>query len=169
MQNKNNNVIEHEVKALETIYSQISSFDQKASILLSVLGILFGLSITLMDYVKTAEGDIRKFPLILLLCFWASISLSIFFSILVIIPRKKSKEFVGKGSLYYYHDLVTMSLKDFLLLCENSMSIDTLYCQIKEISKICKIKHKMLILSILFLIPTAATFFVFVYSVGFLG
>ena len=84
----------NEIKELlNGIYSQIASFDNKAAVLISIIGIVFALSFDALDIFKSITmmlADLklwREFNYIMLGVYCLSFVLSIIFFILVIIPR----------------------------------------------------------------------------------
>lgn len=156
MDEKKNKVtsIQNDKEILSGILAQINSFDSKAGILISVIGIIFGLSLSLLANFKeysTCKPKLIAFALIYIL-FVISSLISITFSVLVIIPRE-SKE---KNNVNYYMDLCEMNYDNFK---SNSNSFYTdesiFFNQIKTNAKICKKKHRFLRYSILSMIPCA--------------
>ena len=156
------NIIDNENKALEILYNQISSFDSKASILISVLGIFFGLSISMLELIDFVCDLIGIISIIVLMLFWISLTLSILFSILVVMPRKRSKNNMVNKSLTYYSDLENMDLAEFTEISDKKKTIIVLFEQVKTNAQICTTKHKMFVISIKFLIPVAIFFFSFI-------
>lgn len=87
------NNIQNDNEILNGILAQINSFDSKAGILISVIGIVFGLSLTLLSNFKEYKDCLPKltaFATVYLL-FVISSLIAIVFSVLVILPRE-SKE-----------------------------------------------------------------------------
>lgn len=147
----------HEI--LSGISNQISSFDNKASILISAIGILFALSLSFLD-VFCEEKFLLKSPIfktfyyILFILFIFNTIIVIGSYILVIIPRKK----IGnKKYANYYNDIAELDIDDhekYDDLLENYTKNDKLLTeQIIINSKICKNKHKFLKIGIISLIP----------------
>ena len=147
----------HEI--LSGISNQISSFDNKASILISAIGILFALSLSFLD-VFCEEKFLLKSPIfktfyyILFILFIFNTIIVIGSYILVIIPRKK----IGnKKYANYYNDIAELNIDDhekYDYLLENYTKNDKLLTeQIIINSKICKNKHKFLKNGIISLIP----------------
>ena len=147
----------HEI--LSGISNQISSFDNKASILISAIGILFALSLSFLD-VFCEEEFLLKSPIfktfyyILFILFILNTIIVIGSYILVIIPRKK----IGnKKYANYYNDIAELDIddhKDYDDLLEDYTKNDILLTeQIIINSKICKNKHKFLKIGIISLIP----------------
>lgn len=144
---------------LSGINYQISSFDNKASILISAIGIVFALSLSFLD-VFCEEEFLLKSPIfktfyyILFILFIFNTIIVIGSYILVIIPRKK----IGnKKYANYYNDIAELDIddhKDYDDLLENYTKNDKLLTeQIIINSKICKNKHKFLKIGIISLIP----------------
>lgn len=81
--------IQNDKEILNGILTQINSFDSKAGILISVIGIVFGLSLTLLTNFKeysACEQKLIAFAIIYIL-FVISSLITITFSVLVIFPR----------------------------------------------------------------------------------
>lgn len=145
--------IQNDKEILNGILAQINSFDSKAGILISVIGIIFGLSLSLLTNFKeysTCKPKLIAFALIYIL-FVISSLISITFSVLVIVPRESKEK---KNNVNYYMDLCEMNYDDFK---SNSNSFYTdesiFFNQIKTNAKICKKKHRFLRYSILSMIP----------------
>lgn len=154
-ESKNKN-IENNKGILSGVLNQINSFDNKASILITVMGIIFGLSLTFLERYKDLEGcDCIKFcfKLIYILYVFSSL-LSIIFSLFVIFPRINKKQ--KPVNVNYYIDLCGMDYKNFK---ENSDDFfnneETFFNQIKSNANVCKKKHKYLRISIFCMIPTS--------------
>lgn len=145
--------IQNDKEILNGVLAQINSFDTKAGILISVIGIVFGLSLTLLSNFKEYEcckPKLISFAVVYLL-FVISSLITITFSVLVILPRA-SKE--NKINVNYYMDLCEMDYPNFK---DNSMAFysdeSIFFNQIQTNAKICKKKHKFLRLSIISMIP----------------
>ena len=124
---------------LNGIYAQISSFDSKAGILISVVSILLAISLSLIDVLTSIDKDkILPFSIVYGL-FLVSAIVTIIFSILVVIPRNTSKKLKGdKVNVNYYKDLTSMdynSFKENKILFYNNEEI--LFNQIKTNAEIC--------------------------------
>ena len=149
---------------LQNIYNQINSFDNKASILISVIGILFGLSfsfLNVLDKVISNENDLTlsiktgEYIIFSITYIYSIVNaiLSIFFALLVIIPRKHNR---GEKYINYYNDLKNMSYEDFLKKGDEFVfNNKKLFEQININSKICSKKHFYLKASIISLGPYA--------------
>ena len=145
--------IQNDKEILNGVLAQIHSFDSKAGILISVIGIVFGLSLTLLGSFKEFKDCLPKlsaFAIVYLLFVMSSLS-AIVFSVLVILPRGSKEK---KNNVNYYMDLCEMDYCDFK---NNSKSFYTdesiFFNQIQTNAKICKKKHKFLRLSIMSMIP----------------
>ena len=143
---------------INTIKEQIDKFDSKANILIAIVGIVFAVSLSMLEVFRqlTKNGLVGavKIRYILLLVFtilyFISFAVEMAFLLLVIYPRKKkSSDF---KSLSYYMDVDNMTDEE---LCkrindDNEMpEID----QLKVNAKICTQKHRFLVKSIWTLIP----------------
>jgi hypothetical protein len=155
---------------LSSIKEQINSFDNKAEILLAVIGVLFGLSITAitsLDQVSDAAKGSGYFIWFLVFAslFAASSIFSVTLTLLVIYPRKKKKptEF---DSCYYMdiamnHERFSQAIKDPI---DNDSSVER---QIIANADVCAKKHKFFAASVWSLVPFAVflllelSFFVF--------
>ena len=147
----------HEI--LSGISNQISSFDNKASILISAIGILFALSLSFLDVFCEEKfllksQNFKTFYYILFILFIINTIVVIGSYILVIIPRKK----IGnKKYANYYNDIAELDIDNhekYDDLLENYTKNDKLLTeQIIINSKICKNKHKFLKIGIISLIP----------------
>lgn len=153
----NKNEQKHEI--LSGISNQISSFDNKASILISAIGIVFALSLSFLDvfcdedFLLKSQNFIIVYYILFIL-FIINTIIVIGSYILVIIPRKK----IGnKKYANYYNDIAELDIndhKDYDDLLEDYTKNDILLTeQIIINSKICKIKHTFLKVGIISLIP----------------
>ena len=94
---------------LNGIYNQIASFDNKAAVLISIIGIVFALSFDALDIFKSITimlDDLklwREFNYIMLGVYCLSFILSIIFFILVIVPRSHKSPNIH---INYYKDIV---------------------------------------------------------------
>ena len=155
---------------LEGIYGQIASFDNKASILISVIGIVFALSLSFLDIFSTknfAETTLCKRIVYysLFIIFILNTFASIFSYIMVIIPRIK------KGTnkyANYYKDASNYNIDDngvaeYNNIFDSYNNDDNLITkQIIINSKICAKKHNWLRNGIISLIPFSILLFVLI-------
>jgi hypothetical protein len=147
--------IEAKDDILANIRSQIESFDHKAEILLAVIGVLFGLSITAITSLSQLSEGTKKsgyftYFLVFAALFAVSSVLSIVLTLLVIYPRKKNSQ--SFDSCYYLdiannHERFAQSIKD---LTYNDASAER---QIVANADICAKKHRCFVASIWSLIP----------------
>ncbi len=72
-QNKFKELNEQKRRSLEILLAQIASFDNKASIIVSILGIVFALSFTVIETVSTKVGDMKIYIFISFVLFLISI------------------------------------------------------------------------------------------------
>lgn len=155
MEEKENykDTIQNDKEILNGILAQINSFDSKAGILISVIGIIFGLSLTLLNNFKEYKDCLPKLTAfaIVYLLFVISSLIAIVFSVLVILPRE-SKEM--KNNVNYYMDPCEMDNCSFKSNSKAFYSDGSIFFnQIKTNAKICKKKHKFLRRSIMSMIP----------------
>ena len=143
---------------LGQIQNQISVFDNKASILLSVVGIVFALSLSFLDvfhadFFISQSVVYRNWYYVLFSIFILSAIVSIGSLVFVIFPRKNN---TGKKYPNYYYDISSMS-KDELRARLSSQIDDVkdeyLLGQIMINSKICKRKNIAILIGIYSLIP----------------
>lgn len=87
------NTIQNDKEILNGILAQINSFDSKAGILISVIGIVFGLSLALLSNFKEYKDCLPKLTAfaVVYLLFVLSSLIAIVFSVLVILPRESKK------------------------------------------------------------------------------
>ncbi len=134
------------------VKEQIDKFDNKASILIAVLSILFAISLSTIEVFGKEELTECTYKLLLgfSILYFTSFVLEMLFLILVIYPRGKKKDL--KDSTSYYMDVSRMStetLKEQLKKDDELSSIQQLIMN----SKICTRKHKYFIHAIWTLIP----------------
>lgn len=155
MNNEKSTIEENEI--LCNIKEQIAAFDNKANILITILGIIFALSFSAIDLFisNTYCWWVYLFFSLYLLSLIVSISLSL----CVIIPRerKKSKHPFNK-SCTYYGDLKDMSEEEF----NNACVVETHFEQIKTNANIAWRKHKFIKATIKSLIPVGVFFIILV-------
>lgn len=157
-------------KSLLSIQEQINKFDNKANSLITIVGIVFALSLGILDTfnqfvgIELTEELQYKFRLLILFStlYFISFTVELVFLILVVYPRKKKE---GQPSLTYYADVAGLSKEQIRELLQESEenSLATTIDQISINAKICKQKHRFLVIAIWCLIPL----FVFMFSVFF--
>mgnify|MGYP007078931828 CR=1 FL=1 len=141
------------------ILSGISNQDNKASILISAIGIVFALSLSFLNVFYETDFLLKNqnFKIIysiLYISFIVNTIIVIGSYILVIVPRNK----IGnKKYANYYNDIAELNIddyKDYDDLLEKYTKEDILLTeQIIINAKICKIKHTFLKVGIICLIP----------------
>lgn len=151
---------EQKSKTLEILYNQIASFDNKASIMVSILGVVFALSFTIIDVINKKANDVKIYIFIIFLMFLVSTILSSLFSILVFIPRKKSRTINDKKSITYYGDIIYLDDKEYDKLAILEENQGASFEQIKQNAYICDKKHKNITISIYMLIPMVIFFLI---------
>ena len=152
------------------VKEQISNFDNKASILIAIVSVVFTLSLSILDYVRAIQTTLpeklaRYVILLTLFCLYCLVfSLEIIFLVLVIYPRK-DKSPKSKSSHYYRH-LANMSAEEVAsALAENSEQSDIE--QLQTTARICTKKHKFIVCSIWMLIPLFVLLFAMCFAVIF--
>jgi len=136
------------------IKDQITAFDNKANILITVLGIIFALSFSAINLL--VENDYGWWVYLFFGLYMLCLILSISLSLCVMTPRcrKKSKNGIVSKSCTYYGDLKDMSEEEF----NNSCAKDTHFEQIKTTSRIAWRKHRFVRATIFSLIPLGIFF-----------
>lgn len=148
----------------DNIQSIIERFDNKASILTAVVGIVFGLSLNFLDLFNALKIESNNTKFILLIIFtsfyFVSFILTISFLLAVIYPRRKK---TGAKNIIYYGDVANMTdeeleknINEFSNNEENSFVKN----QLKVNSDVCMKKHKFFVKAVWSLIPL----FVFMVS-----
>ncbi len=141
---------------ISVIKEQINNFDNKASILIAIVSVVFTLSLNILDYVEKVRlalpNNLVKYIALLasfsLYC--VAFSLLIIFLVLVIYPRKNRLS--NQKSAHYYMDVSKMSQNEIAsTIAENSEKTDIEQLQIT--AKICAKKHKFIVCAIWTLIP----------------
>ncbi len=141
---------------LNGVQNQIASFDQKASILLSVVGIIFAIALSFLDVFHTDhftnQSDCFKiWYYVLFIIFIIVTAFSIFSFAMVILPRKHH---VKTKYPNYYKDIVQMTEAELEeAISKYSEKSKLIIEQIKINSGICEKKHKWIFSGILTLIP----------------
>lgn len=156
--------------SLSAIQEQINKFDNKANSLITIVGIIFALSLGILETFNqfigielTEKLQLKlNFLIAFSILYFISFSVELIFLILVIYPRKKKE---GKVSLSYYMDVAELNKEKIKeLLQENDdIVLDSNIDQLRINSEICKQKHKFLVIAIWCLIPL----FVFMFAVFF--
>ena len=145
---------------LTGIYSQISSFDNKASILISVIGIVFALLLDFTDVFSSNEfvntqNNLIKFTFYLsFVVFCISAIFSIFCNIMVIKPRshKKNQKYIN-----FYKDISKMSKEEFKEIINGKNSDNYIEDQIMINARICNKKDLWLKTGLYGLIPFSSS------------
>jgi hypothetical protein len=141
---------------LSNIQNQISAFDNKASIFLAAIGIVFALAISLFDvfhydwFIETTNTFQTTFK-VLYCAFIVNSIILLSMYVLVLLPRKHNE---NKLYANYYKD-VSLCERDKLneLFNEYSKNDDLLLDQIKINANICARKHRFLNAGIILFIP----------------
>lgn len=146
------------------IKEQIDKFDNKANILITIVGIIFAISLSMLDVFRTFESITASYILLLIFTslYFVFFGLEMFFLIMVIYPRKKKNK--DKKSLSYYIDVSKMTDDEIIDSFDNEDCISEID-QLKINANICTRKHKYLVKAIWTLIPL----FVFVLAMFFIA
>lgn len=150
----NEEKINSDKELLDGITSQISSFDNKAGILISVVGIIFAFSFSVFEVFAVVTNHLLLIWLsIIYSVFVLSTFVTVFLAVMVIVPRVNKME---KVNVNYYRDVIEMKYGSFSINRDAFFTKDEiLFNQIKMNAVICNKKHKFLFGSIISLIPLA--------------
>lgn len=145
------------------IKEQIDKFDNKANILITIVGIIFAISLSVLDIFRVFKSITASYILLLIFTslYFISFGLEMIFLIMVIYPRQKKNK--DKKSLSYYLDVSTMTDEE-IRTCLESKDCSSEIDQLKNNANICSRKHKLLVKAIWTLIPL----FVFVIAMFFI-
>ena len=91
----------HKQISLDIILNQIASFDHKASVIVSILGILFALSFLVIEIIMDKQGNVKIYIFISFILFLISIISSLILAVLVLKPRKRKGKSKEKSLTYY--------------------------------------------------------------------
>lgn len=155
---------EKEYEILKGVKEQISAFDNKASILITALGIIFTLSFSAIDLLTS--NDYCWWVYIFFGIYQMSLILSMTFLLLVIVPRKRKNSKVQSTvkSCTYYGDLHNMTKEEF----EDLLKQKSYFEQISTISKIAWRKHCYIKRAIITLLPVGIFFLALLLSFLFI-
>ncbi len=150
---------EENEKILSGVQSQISSFDSKASILISIVSILLALSLSLIDILPKIVNNKTHYICfsVLYVLYLINAITTIGMSVFVIVPRATPRS-VSSSKYYvnYYKNLAKMSYEEYVKNKEHFYEEEKIFFeQIKANSVICESKHKFLRATIYSLIPLA--------------
>ena len=150
-----------EENILDSIYSQISSFDNKASILVSIVGIVFALILNFLDVFSgesfnTIETNVKITYYFLFILFCLVALLTIFSFIMVIFPRKHKDAIHAPN---YYRNIAQTDEEQYKQDLDKYLDTDDIIKQIKINADICNKKHFWLKVGIILLIPFALIMF----------
>lgn len=159
-------------EVLNGIYAQIGSFDNKAGLLISVLGIVFGLSLDFFGIFSKCSFLCLESVFLKIICYIAfgiyclSFLFSIFSFVLVIIPRSHK---IKNNNVNYYKDICNMSETEFEKSFEEYCESDSITTnQIFINSQICNKKHLFLKAGIYGLIPFGISMLFFIVAHSFI-
>lgn len=153
---------EDKQKILDNLYSQISSFDNKANIFITVIGIMFALSLTFLnifgdDRFVNAKNGVKLYYNICFILFVINIIFSLFAFIMTIVPRKNNC--IEINANYYKHiakmdiNELTKEINDYIKDEEQIIN------QIKINGNICNKKHNWVMIGMISLCPCIVCFF----------
>lgn len=148
----NNNI----KNSLNSIQNSIASFDNKATSLLTAVGIIFSFSLLSLD---TLEGkELSVWFYISAGLYLLSFLVSIVCLILVIVPRGKTKkEKEIKYNLYQRDIYECLDNKDFNDFIKKEPTDEVILSQVKSCVKIAHIKEILLLIATIALICMAVT------------
>lgn len=153
-------------KTILSIQEQINKFDDKANSLITIVGIVFALSLGILETFNqfigadmTAEMHVKLYWLIALsILYFIVFAVEMIFLLFVIYPRRKKK---GAVSIDYYMDAAKLTkdnIKDAITASDDS-ELESDVEQISTNAKICALKHKYLVVAIWLLVPLFLTMF----------
>ena len=162
---------EEKQKILDNIYLQISSFDNKANIFITVIGIVFALSLSFLDvfkdcsFVKSNCG-VKIYYYICFMLFVLNIIISIFAFVMVIVPRKyKGKEINAN----YYKHIARMDVEGLKKEINDYIKDEEqIINQIKINGDICNKKHNWVMTGMISLLPCIIWLFNLIIIISFL-
>lgn len=154
--------------------NQIQSFDQKASILLAVDGIVFGLLVNFLDlfsderFINNQNECLKTFYKIFFILFVIFAFIAIVSFIFVILPnrkpRTKSKNVNNKLHINYYWDCANLNIDTFNEASKEYIKTDEILVQQAiNNAKVAKKKHIILVIGIIL------TVFFAILSLALLG
>jgi hypothetical protein len=156
--NENNESLKEQKKlSLELILNQITSFDNKASIIVSILGIVFALSFTVIEIISSKSNQIKPYIFSSFLLFLVSIIATLTFSVLVLLPKNRKSK-INHKSLTYYKDLKDITNDEYIRLFKENGDCGVSIEQINQNARICSFKHLMLKISIVLMMPMVLFF-----------
>lgn len=147
---------EEKQKILDNIYLQISSFDNKANIFITVIGIVFALSLSFLDVFKDcnfakSNCGVKIYYYICFMLFVLNIIFSIFSFVMVIVPRKYKGKKVNAN---YYKHIAIMSIGDLKKEINDYIKDEEqIINQIKINGDICNKKHNWVMAGLISLLP----------------
>lgn len=137
-------------KILDSIQATISNCDNKAMLLLTAVGLVFGLSSFSTDSLYNKQGSLKIAIIIIGLLYLLTFISSIVMLILVVYPRGKNKK-ESKNKKYYqhysedlYYHLKNGSIDSFV---NSELSEDVIVDQIKVCTRIAHLKQILLKIS----------------------
>jgi hypothetical protein len=159
MNENSENLKEQKTLSLELVLNQIASFDNKASIIVSILGIVFALSFTVIEVVSSKSDQIKPYLFTSFLLFLISTIAALTFSVLVLSPKNR-KGNLNHKSLTYYKDLKDITHDEYMKLFKENGDCGISIEQINQNARICSFKHLMLKISIVLMIPIVLFFII---------
>lgn len=157
MNDNNESLKEQKKLSLELVLNQIASFDNKASIIVSILGIVFALSFTVIEVISSKSDQIKPYIFSSFIFFLIFVIAALTFSVLVLFPRNRKGNLDNK-SLTYYKDLKDITSDEYIRLFKDNGDCGISIEQINQNARICSFKHSMLKISIMLMIPMVLFF-----------
>lgn len=159
MNDNSESIKEQKKLSLELVLNQIASFDNKASIIVSILGIVFALSFTVIEVISSKSDLIKPYIFSSFVLFLISVISALTFSVLVLFPKKRKGK-LNQKSLTYYMDLKNITKDEYIRLFEDNGDCGISIEQIDQNARICSFKHLMLKISITLMIPMVLFFLI---------
>ena len=162
---------EEKQKILDNLYVQISSFDNKANIFITVIGIVFALSLSFLDIFKDcnfikSSCEVKIYYYICFMLFVVNIIFSIFAFVMVIVPRKYKGKKVNAN---YYKHIARMNVDDLKNEVNDYIKDEEqIINQIKINGDICNKKHNWTLTGMISLLPCIIWLFNLIIIISFI-
>ncbi len=154
---------------LSDIKNQIVSFDNKASILITVNGFILAFTTSFTNLLNPYKGinsqnyDLRFYiSITVLILYFITLLISGGLFVAVIFPRKRNKSVSQSNN--YYIDIAKIDYKDYKIDEEDNVDLNS---QIWMNSRICAIKHRLIVIGSFILGISAICFMIIIYLLIF--
>ena len=147
-------------EVLDSIQGYIANFDNKATSLLTAIGVIFGFSLFSIGELGGKVGAIKTLIIVIGVLYLLTFTVSIISLVIIIFPRKKwvSANLDHYDYNHYYEDIYKKrNNKDFAFFINEESNEDVLLDQIKQCSRIAHIKSLLLKVSVVSIICMSIT------------